>query len=156
MLKLKLKLAAVLIIAVLLVFFVLQNMVLISVKFFLFGPVIVPLAYLLCASVLFGMVLMGLGFLARTLRLKGIQKRVIAQQEALRQISQNLVVQRANMVNMSGADLLPPAQSQPQFPSAESSMGNAPVQRTVYGNNATSSSSDAQKSSKRKAKPERG
>ena len=44
MLKLKLKLAAVLIIAVLLVFFVLQNMALVSVKFIFFGPVTMQLA----------------------------------------------------------------------------------------------------------------
>ena len=153
MLKLKLKLAAVLIIAVLLVFFVLQNMALVCVKFILFGPVTIPLAYLLCAAALFGVALAGIGFLARTLKLKGIQKKVMAQQEALRQISQNLVVQRAEMINMSGTDLLPQAQSQPQFPSAARPVENVPVQGTAYGSNTTSS--DTQKASKRKAKRER-
>lgn len=153
MLKLKLKLAGVLIIAVLLIFFVLQNMATVCVKFLVFGQVIVPLAYLLCGAVLLGMALAGIGFLARTLKLKDVQKKVMAQQEAIRQISQNLVVQRADMINMSGQDSLPPGQSQPQFPSADGSVMDAPVQGTAYGN--PTDSPAPKKASKRKAKRER-
>ena len=93
MLKLKLKLAAALIIIALLIIFTLQNMTKVTVSFIIGGPVVIPLSCLVFVSVLFGMGMVGIAFLTRMFRLKNLKKRVLAQQEALRHISQNLMVQ---------------------------------------------------------------
>lgn len=150
MLKLKLKLAAGLIILALLIVFILQNMTEVSVRFLIAGPATVPLAYLLCAAVLFGMILVGVGFITRTFRLKNMQKKVMAQQDALRQISQNLAVQQAGVNNVRQA-APPPLQSQgqPQFTSINGGAGMPRDQRAAYGNNAPP---NPQKVNRRRAK----
>lgn len=150
MLKLKLKLAAGLIILALLIVFILQNMTEVSVKFIIAGPVTAPLAYLLCAAVLFGMILVGIGFITRSFRLKNMQKKVMAQQDALRQISQNLMVQQAGVSNMrQAAPPLSQSQGQPQFASVDGGTGMPRGQGTAYGNNVPP---NPQKANKRKAK----
>jgi len=134
MLKLKLKLAAGLIIAALLIIFTLQNMTEVTVCFIIGGPVLIPLAYLLLASVLFGMGLLGIALLTRMLRLKGMQKRLLVQQEALRQISQNLMVQP----NVPEPASLPQSQSQlqPEKPLNPSASSRASVENTVENTSA--------------------
>ena len=114
MLKLNLKLAAGLIIVALVLIFTLQNMTKVPVRFITGGPWTIPLAYLLFASVLFGMGLVGIAFLIRTFILKGMRKKVLVQQEALRQISRNLMVQPREISNTPQPALLPQSQSQLQ------------------------------------------
>ena len=111
---LNLKLAAGLIIVALVLIFALQNMTRVPVYFITGGPWTIPLAYLLFASVLFGMGLVAIAFLMRTFILKGIRKKVSAQQEALRQISRNLMVQSGEISNAPQPALLPQSQSRPQ------------------------------------------
>lgn len=136
MLKLKLKLAVSLIIVVLLIIFTLQNTTKVTVRFIIGGPVVMPLAYLLYASVLFGMMLVGIAFLTRTFRLKNLQKKVLAQQDALRQISQNLMAQQIGIPSAPQLASLPQYQNQTQSASVEKPMRKTPAQRV--NNNRTS------------------
>jgi len=139
MLKLKLKLAMSLIIVVLLIIFTLQNTTKVTVRFIIGGPVVVPLAYLLYASVLFGMMLVGIAFLTRTFRLRNLQKQVLAQQDALRQISQNLIMaQQVGIPSAPQLASLPQYQNQTQSASVEKPIRKTPAQKV--NNNRTSPS----------------
>lgn len=146
MLRLKLKLAASLIIIALLVVFTLQNMTMVTVTFVIGGPVLIPLAYLLYAAILFGMMLVGIAFLTRMFRLKSMQKKVSAQQEALRQISQSLITQQVGKLDMPRPALLPQSQSPvPQFASVKKPMGNTPAQGLVSNTSPNARKINAQK-----------
>ncbi|MFC1715163.1 hypothetical protein ACFL6S_15960 [Candidatus Poribacteria bacterium] len=124
-------------------------MTVVTVRFIMIGPVIIPLSYLLCGAVFFGMAMVGLGFLTRMFRVKGMQKKVLAQQDALRQISQNLMVQQAGAFNIPKATPLSQLQNQPQLAPSERATGNAPMQKIAYG---SPTAPDDQQAKKKAAK----